>query len=61
MKCEAMSRMRLIGTFQYPPPTPPLPHPHFKDKAEVGVKSSASGPQSALQFIHYADTPDLIY
>lgn len=52
MKCEAMSRMRLIGTFQ---------EPHPQDKAEVGVKSLASGPQSALQFIHYADTPDLIY
>lgn len=33
--------------------------PHFKEKPEVRVKSLASGPQSAFQFIHHTDTLNL--
>lgn len=53
---ETMPRMHLIGALQE--------HLHSltsKTRPRSRVKSSASAPQSALQFIHYADTPDLIY
>lgn len=50
---EVMTRMCLIDTLRE--------IPHFKEKPEVGVKSLASGPQSAIQFIHHTDTLKLIY